>query len=131
PTSRAGLQDISDVKIDSSYAWQRMRESEFGDEYIFAKVPAPQTGELVVRVSFRATRRGIAFQNIGRETPSKTELERALRADRMVTLSPRVRKLADEITAGQTTTTDPAEPIPHTVRPTMKSAKTIPDRGND
>ena len=65
PTSRAGLQDVSDVKIDSSYTWQRMRESEFGDEYIFAKVPAPQTGELVVRVSFRATRRGVAFQNIG------------------------------------------------------------------
>ena len=73
PTSRAGLQDVSDVKIDSSYAWQRMRESEFGDEYIFAKVPAPQTGELVVRVSFRATRRGIAFQNIGSVTPSKSE----------------------------------------------------------
>jgi len=130
PTSRAGLQDISDVKIDSSYAWQRMRESEFGDEYIFAKVPAPQTGELVVRVSFRATRRGIAFQNIGSVTPSKSELERALRADRMVTLSPRVRKLADEITAGKTTTTEQAQAIYQYVMTTMKYDKTIPGWGN-
>jgi len=129
PTSR-GEQQITDIKIDSPYTWTRMRENEFGNEYIVGKVPAPQTGELTVRVMFRATRRAVGYQTIANVTPSKSEIDRALRADRLVTLSPRVRKIADEVTAGKTTVTDQAQAIYQYVVTTMKYDKTIPGWGN-
>ena len=129
PTSRAA-QEISNIKIDSPYAWQRLRENEFGDEYIFAKVPASQAGDLVVRVTFRGTRRAVGFDTVANVTPTKSELARALKADRMVTLSPRVRKLADDLTAGKTTTTDQAQAIYQYLVTTMKYDKTIPGWGN-
>jgi len=129
PTSRAE-QQITDIKIDSPYTWTRMRESEFGDEYIVAKFPAPQTGELTVKVNFHATRKSVAYQTIANVTPSKNEISRALRADHLVTLSPRVRKIADEITAGKTSVTDQAQAIYQYVVTTMKYDKTIPGWGN-
>jgi transglutaminase-like putative cysteine protease len=129
PTTR-GEQVISDVKIDSPYTWTRMREKEFGDEYIFGRVPAPQTGELTVKVNFRATRKSVDYQTIANVTPSKSEVARALRADRLVTLSPRIRKIADEVTAGKTSTTDQAQAIYQYVVTTMKYDKTIPGWGN-
>jgi transglutaminase-like putative cysteine protease len=129
PTSRAA-QEISNVKIDSPYIWQRLQEKEFGNEYIFAKVPAPQTGDLVVRVTFRGTRRAVGYDTAASVTLTKSEVERALKADRMVTLSPRVRKLADEITAGKTTTAEQAQAIYRYLVTTMKYDKTIPGWGN-
>jgi transglutaminase-like putative cysteine protease len=129
PTNRAA-QEISGLKVDSPYDWKRLREGEFGDEYIFAKVAAPQTGELVVRVNFRGTRHAIASERVASVTPTKSELNRALRADRMVTLSPRIKKLADEITAGKKTTTEQAQAIYQYVMTTMKYDKTIPGWGN-
>lgn len=129
PTSRAE-QVISDVTIDSPYTWTRMREKEFGNEYIVGKIPAPQTGELTVKVNFHATRKSVAYQSIANVTPSKREIARALRADRLVTLSPRVRKIADEVTAGKTSTTDQAQALYQYVVTTMKYDKTIPGWGN-
>jgi transglutaminase-like putative cysteine protease len=129
PRDRAA-QGISDVKIDSPYQWQRLTEREFGDDYAVAKIPAPQSGELVIRVNFRGTRNAVAVDKIANVTPSKSELNRALRADRMVTLSPRVKKLADEITAGKTNTMDQAQAIYQYVMTTMKYDKVIPGWGN-
>jgi len=123
-------QGITDVKIDSPYQWQRFTEKEFGNEYAVAKIPAPQTGELVFKINFHGTRNAVATERIANMTPSKGELARALRADRMVTLSPRVRKLSDEIVAGKTTTIDKAQAIYHYVMTTMKYDKTIPGWGN-
>jgi transglutaminase-like putative cysteine protease len=129
PTTRAE-QTITDIKIDSPYTWTRMRENEFGDEYIVGKLPAPQTGELTVRVTFHATRKAVAYQTIANTTPSKSDLARALRADRLVTISPRIQKIADEVTVGKTTTTDQAQAIYQYVVTTMKYDKTIPGWGN-
>jgi transglutaminase-like putative cysteine protease len=129
PRNRAA-QGISDVKIDSPYNWERFTEKEFGNEYAVARIPAPQTGELIVRLNFRGTRNAVAVERIANVTLSKSELSRALRADRMVTLSPRVKKLADEITAGKTTTMDKAQAIYQYVMTTMKYDKVIPGWGN-
>jgi len=129
PRTRAE-QQITDVKIDSAYSWKRLREGEFGDEYIFATLPAPQTGELIVRVNFRAMRRAVATQSSANAMPSRKELARALRADRLVTISPRIQKLADQITAGKTTTAEQAQAIYQYVMTTMKYDKTIPGWGN-
>ncbi|HJT16723.1 MAG TPA: transglutaminase domain-containing protein [Thermoanaerobaculia bacterium] len=129
PTTR-GEQEITDVKVDSIYKWQRMKESEFGDEYIFAKVPAPPTGEFTVKVNFRATRHNVAYSTLANISPSKQEVARALRADRLVTISPRIQKIADEVTAGKTNVTDQAHAIYEYVVSHMKYDKTIPGWGN-
>lgn len=129
PKTRAA-QIITDVKVDAPYQWQHYTEKEFGNDYVFARVPAPATGELVVRVRFRGLRRGVSGERVANVTPSRKELQRALRADKMVTISPRVQKLADDVTRGKDTTMGKAEAIYQYVMTTMKYDKTIPGWGN-
>jgi transglutaminase-like putative cysteine protease len=129
PRNRSA-QGITDVKIDSPYDWKRYTEKEFGNEYAFARIPAPQTGELVIRINFRGSRNAVAIDQIAKVTPSRSELKRALRADRMVTLSPRIQKLSNEITDGKMTTMDKAHAIYEYVMTTMKYDKVTPGWGN-
>ncbi len=129
PTTRPE-QAITDVIIDSPYDWKRLKESEFGDEYAFAKIPAPLTGELTVRVRFHGTRLAVATERIANVRLSASERRRALKADRLVTLSPRIRKLADELTLGKSTTMEQAQAIYEYVVTHMKYDKTIPGWGN-
>ncbi len=129
PRNRSA-QGIADVKIDSPYDWKRYTEKEFGNEYAIARIPAPQTGELVIRINFHGSRNAVAIEQIANVTPSRSEIKRALRADRMVTLSPRVQKLSNDITAGKTTTIDKAHAIYEYVMTTMKYDKVTPGWGN-
>ena len=46
PMSRAA-QTVSNVTIGSPYTWHRATEGEFGDEYAWAEMPAPLTGEMM------------------------------------------------------------------------------------
>jgi len=109
PVSR-GAQTVSDVQIDSPYKWTRHKDARFGNEYAFATIANPGT-EVTVSVNFKATRREELGERPFETAASKAELDRALRADKLVTLSPRVKKLADEITAGKTTPMDQAHAI--------------------
>jgi hypothetical protein len=129
PRNRSA-QGISEVKIDSPYDWKRYSEQEFGNDYAFARIPAPQTGELVIRINFHGSRNAVAIDRIANVTPSGSEVKRALRADRMVTLSPRIQKLSNDITAGKTTTLDKAHAIYEYVMTTMKYDKVTPGWGN-
>ena len=128
PSSRPE-QTISDVRIEPPYNWQRSREKEFGDEYAFATIPTPITRELVIRVHFKGTRQSVAMTNLTDVRPGKAELRRALRADKLVTISPRIQKLADEVTKGKTDRIDQAQAIYTYVVSTMKYDKTIPGWG--
>ena len=129
PMSRAA-QTVSDVTIDSPYTWHRATEGEFGDEYAWAEMPAPLTGQMTVRVRFRATRGAVTAERVSNAIPTRSEMSRALRPDKMVTISPRIQKLADDITRGKTATMDQAQAIYQYVVTTMKYDKTIPGWGN-
>jgi len=129
PTSRPE-QAISDVVIDSPFDWKRFKESEFDDEYAFAKVPAPLTGELTIRIRFHGTRHAVDAASIKNVRLTDRERRRALKADRLVTLSPRIRKLAAEITRGKATTLDQAQAIYQYVVTHMKYDKSIPGWGS-
>lgn len=129
PVSR-GAQSVRDVRIESPYRFERMRDPLFGNEYAFASVSSPPPGDLTVKVRFNATRRETRFDHPAEKTASRAELLRALRADRLVTLSPRVRKLADEIAAGKKTPLEQARAIYDYLVATMKYDKTIPGWGN-
>lgn len=129
PASGDG-QEISDIKIDSPYKWQRATESEFGDSYAYATIPRPESGSLSVRVTFKAKRREITETSLADTHASTAELRRALKPDRLVTISPRVQRLAEKITAGKKTRIDQAHAIYDYLLATMKYDKNFPGWGN-
>ena len=129
PVTR-GTQTVSDVVIDAPWTFTRKRDGEFGNEYAFARIDNPPAGEISVRVRFHFTRSEESMAAPAETTASRAELRRALRADRLVTLSPRVRKLADEVTAGKSTPIERAHAIFEHLVATMKYDKTTPGWGN-
>ena len=128
PASR-GAQTISDVAIDSPYKWTRYKDREFGNEYAFATIENPSS-DLNVRVNFKATRQEESINHPFETAASKAEIDRALRADKLVTLSPRVRKLAEEITAGKSSPVDQAHAIYDYLVTNMTYDKTVPGWGH-
>jgi transglutaminase-like putative cysteine protease len=128
PVTR-GNQTVSNVVIDGPYKWERRRDAEFGNEYAFTTIAEPPAGDLNFTVHFTATRREASIDAPAETKATKQELARALRADKLVTLSPRVRKLADEVTAGKTDPLDQAHAIYEHLLSTMKYDKSIPGWG--
>src|ERR1041385_1136801 len=129
PVSR-GPQRVSDGSIDGPVTFRTMHEKEFGNDYAFASIQHPPAGDFTVRVHFTAERREETMQSIAETKASKRELDRALRADKLVTLSPRVRKLAQEVTAGKEGPIDEAHAIYDHLLATMKYDKTIAGWGH-
>ncbi|HEY4640126.1 MAG TPA: transglutaminase-like domain-containing protein [Thermoanaerobaculia bacterium] len=129
PVSRGG-QTVSDVRIDSPLQWMETSENTFGDRYAYTKVSHPAAGDFMVKVHFRGTRNEVTTARLAERRASKAEIARALRADKLVTLSPRVKKLANEVTAGKTTPVDQAHAIYDYLLATMKYDKTIPGWGH-
>jgi transglutaminase-like putative cysteine protease len=122
-------QQVSDVRIDSPYRWERKLEREFGNEYLYAAIPNPPAGELVVSVSFTVKRRAALLARAPIAAASPDQLARNLRADRLVTLSPRVRRLAEEATRGLTNPLLQARAIYDHVLETMIYDKVKPGWG--
>src|SRR5205807_626725 len=129
PVSRGG-QTISDIRIDSPLKWMQTSEDAFGDRYAYTNVVSPPAGDFMVKVHFRGTRNEVTTAKLAETRASKAEIARALKADKLVTLSPRVRKLANEVTAGKTSTVDQAHAIYDYLLATMKYDKTIPGWGH-
>jgi transglutaminase-like putative cysteine protease len=129
PVSRGG-QTISDVRIASPLHWTEKSESEFGDRYATTTIANPPAGDFVVKVHFRGTRNELTAARLPETHASKEELARALRADKLVTLSPKVKKLANELTAGKTTPTEQAHAIYDYLVTNVKYDKTIPGWGH-
>lgn len=129
PVSR-GAQTVRDVKIDSPYKWEMHTDKEFGNHYATTTIKNPKPGDLTVKVHFTATRREETMEHPFETTAQKAELARALRADKLVTLSPRVRELADTITAGKTTPIDQAKAIYDYLVTNMTYDKVAPGWGH-
>lgn len=129
PVSR-GAQTVSDVKIESPYKWVKHVDKEFGNQYATTTIENPKAGDLTVRVHFTATRREETMDHPFEKTAQKAELDRALRADKLVTLSPRVRELADSITEGKTTRIEQARAIYNYLVTNMTYDKVAPGWGH-
>jgi transglutaminase-like putative cysteine protease len=128
PMSR-GNQSVSNVVIEGTYKWSRHHDATFGNDYAFTTIAEPPAGDLQVTVRFTATRRAATLDAPAETSATKAELARALKSDKLVTLSPRVRKLADEVTAGKTAPIEQARAIYDHLLATMKYDKTIPGWG--
>lgn len=121
-------QKVSDVRIDSPVVWTRAKESEYGNEYAYARLVAPPE-TLDVTVSFRVTRSEIRMGQGTVVRSSASELRSNLEPDKLVTLSPRVRALAAEVTAGKSGAVAKARAIYDHILATMKYDKSEPGWG--
>lgn len=117
PTTR-GWQKISELQIASPFVWVRKSDPEFGNDYAFTTIKNPPAGEVTVRVHFKAVR-----DEANSVKPADTDLKRAMRADRLVKkITPDIRKLADELTAGIKKPMDQARAIFDHVAATTKGS---------
>ena len=123
-----GPQSVRDVAIDSPYKWTRHRDPIYGNEYAVATIANPP-GDLNVPVRFTAVRQEVEFGHPYDTKSTARDRERELAANKLVTISPRVRKLADELTAGKSGTVEQARAIYDYLVVTMKYDKTIPGWG--
>jgi transglutaminase-like putative cysteine protease len=129
PVSR-GAQTVSNVKIESPYKWVKHTDKDFGNHYATTTIVNPKPGDLTVKVHFTATRREETMDHPFETTAQKSDLERALRPNRLVTLSPRVRELADTITAGKTAPIEQAKAIYDYLVTNMTYDKVAPGWGH-
>ncbi|HSP35559.1 MAG TPA: transglutaminase-like domain-containing protein [Thermoanaerobaculia bacterium] len=122
-----GWQRVSNVTIEAPFPFTRHTEKEFGNQYAFAVIQNPPAGDLTVRVKFTATRQE-AMAPV-EKSATRADLQRALRADKLVTVSPRLRSLANELTKGISDPYEQAHAIFNYLVVTMKYDKTIPGWG--
>lgn len=123
-------QSIRNLTIDSSHHWKRYSEPEFGNDYLYAEIENPKEGMELLQLHFRATRQEVSFDDIKPIVATSRELRRNLRHDRLVTISPRIRRLAGEVTRGQKDPLAQAKAIYEYVLTTMKYDKSAPGWGN-
>lgn len=119
---------MRDVAIDAPAAFKRAKDAN-GNAYAVATIARPPAGDFVVKVRFKATRAGTDIAHPFEKKAQQGELARDLQADKLVTISPRVRALADEITAGKATPLEQARAIYQYLVTTMTYDKTTPGWG--
>lgn len=117
-------QTVTDVTIDAPFT--RRSDPAWGNDYAFATIEKPAS-TVTVNVKFTVTRNEARLEDI-RSANGRPDA-RTLRADRLVTLSPRVRELAHNLTAGKKTTIDKVRAIYDHLLATMTYDKTAPGWG--
>lgn len=125
----AAPQTVKDVKIDSPYKWTWQRDNVYGNVYAVATIENPPE-EIKVPVHFVAVRREISMENPPDTKITAEERRLALEANKLVTLSPRVHKLADELSAGKSTPVEQARAFYDYLVANMKYDKSIPGWGH-
>jgi len=121
-------QKIQGLSVESPYAGSIRREKENGNLYYYFSTDQPKAGKLDVKVRFDVERlEARAGDNDPTETPE--DLQRYLQPDKLVTLSPRIQRLATQATLGHETPEAKARAIYDYVVNTMIYDKTAPGWG--
>jgi transglutaminase-like putative cysteine protease len=125
-------QTIRNLRVDSAYPGSIRHEKEFGNSYFYLSTGEPRPGKLEIRVSFEADRQEVLASHLVRTSRHETpeNLQRYLKEENLVTLSPRIRELARRITTGNKTPDAKAHAIYDYVVNTMIYDKTVPGWGN-
>ena len=127
-------QRIRNLRIESPYPGSMRREREHGVSYFYFSTEQPRPGPLEIRVSFEAERHEVLRPSLVRTAPraaaDPAELEKYLRPEGLVTLSPRVQALARQVTWGRRTSEQKARAIYDYVVNAMSYDKTAPGWGN-
>lgn len=127
-------QEISDVRVICPYPTRVTRDPEYDNSLLYLEVDNPKQTSLDVEVSFNVKREEYVRRDFDKsETaapPANVTSGLDLRADHLVPLSDRIRRLASEVTAGRTADLDKARAIYDYVVGTMKYDKSGTGWGN-
>ena len=122
-------QKIRGLSVESPYPGSIRREKEYGNLYYYFSTDRPQSGRLDVKVRFEAERLEARAEDVGSAAESPEQLQRYLQPDKLVSLSPRIQRLAAQATLGHQTPEAKARAIYDYVVNTMIYDKTAPGWG--
>lgn len=123
-------QTIRNVKVECPYEGSIRREKENGNTYFYFSTASPKAGPLEIRVRFDGERReaGVGAAAAAAK-PTSEELQRYLREEKLVTLSPRIRQISKQVTLGAKTPEAKARAIYDFIVNTMTYDKVAPGWG--
>jgi transglutaminase-like putative cysteine protease len=126
-------QKISGLHINAPVKYTRRRDPEYGNDYIYAEIPASRVaqGSTEVHVTFQTVRReeraNLSGADLGApksDSKDRLMLARYLQPDALVPLDGMLKELAEDQTKGLTTPLQRAKAIYDYVVNTMKYQKT-------
>ncbi|MCI0412680.1 transglutaminase domain-containing protein [bacterium] len=131
--SETSYQSIKALQIKSPYPAHLRHDPEFGNTYLYLEVPEPRLDTLTIQAKFQVDRRKVTNKILDSadgwdEAPAP--LSQFLRAERLVTLSPRIRALAAKITEGMNTVEAKTKAIYDYVLRNVTYDKSVPGWGN-
>ncbi len=121
-------QSITAINLESPFPMSLRHDPEFGNAYLYARISKPQQEAVTVKVHFRAERLEVnnpSLTPIANWNPTPETMQRVLRADRLVTLSPRILSLSEKITQNLATNEAKARAIYDYVVGYMSYDKTV------
>ena len=124
--SAADGQRVELRTVNAPFATETAWDADFGNSLLHAKLPAAEAHGTVTIIT------RLARSEIAARPAVLTARERALylRAEKLVTLSPRVRKLAADIVRGRNSTMTKARALYDYTVSVMRYDKTLPGWGN-
>jgi transglutaminase-like putative cysteine protease len=129
--SETPYQEIEEVNIEPQAAANISYDKTYHNKILNYMIVSPQSSSLRFNVSYRVKR--LEYSNkhaLSRSLLGEDDLLKYLQADRMVTLSPKIKAIAQEIIQGKTTTMDKARAIYDYVFKNVSYDKTTPGWGN-
>ncbi len=101
-------QDVAIKKISSPVSTRKTRESEYGDQMLYAEIPSPGSKSVEFVIEYEVTRKEYSkgnyqallhYNRASDDPPAK--VARFLEADRLVPIDGKMKEMADEITQGK------------------------------
>jgi transglutaminase-like putative cysteine protease len=127
-------QSVLALNVESPFPTSRRYDPEFGNTYLYMKMEKPVPQKLKIQVRFQLERREVLNSNskpvsIQAWNPSPDILTPFLRPSRLVTMSPRILNLAQEITRDSRGTAEKARAIYDYVVNSVRYDKSTPGWG--
>jgi transglutaminase-like putative cysteine protease len=124
-------QEIQEVNIEPQEGANISYDKTYHNRILNYMIASPQNSSLKFNVRYRVKRSEYSNKHpLSGSLPRQEDLRKYLQADQLVTISPKVKAMAKEITQGKIKTTDKARAIYNYVFQNVAYDKTIPGWGN-
>ncbi|HUO84131.1 MAG TPA: transglutaminase domain-containing protein [Thermoanaerobaculia bacterium] len=121
-------QAVSNLRVESPFAWKRGVDAQYGNDYLYTTIENPPE-TISVSLRFDVERRYVLFDRLVSGDVRQEDLRRNLRPDRLVTISPRIRAIAEREARGKEDVVDQARAMYDYVLGTMQYDKKTPGWG--
>jgi len=128
--SETPYQEIQKVDIEPQENANISYDKTYHNKILNYRITSPQNSPLKFNVRYRIKRLEYSKHVSTSSFLSEEDLRRYLQADQLVTISPKIKEMAEEITQAKTTTMDKARAIYDYVLKNVSYDKTIPGWGN-